>query len=49
MDVDIQSSVIYFGLEKSLAEKLRTLAHDQGETPEDLLSRLVEEHVGSSK
>ena len=49
IDVDIQSSSIYFRVEKSLAERLRTIAHERGRTAESLLNEWVEEHVGSAK
>jgi hypothetical protein len=45
MEVEIASSAIYFAVEKSLAENLRVVAHDQGVSPESLLNQLVEEHV----
>jgi hypothetical protein len=48
MDVDIQSSVIYFAVEKELAEKLRSAAQHDGVSPETLLNRWVEQHVGGS-
>jgi len=47
MDVAIESSVTYFGLEKSLADKLRAIAHDHGVSPEKLLNRWVEEQIGN--
>jgi hypothetical protein len=45
MEVDIASSAVYFAVEKSLAEKLRVVAHDHGISPESLLNQWVEEHV----
>ena len=46
MDVDIQSSSIYFAVDRTLAEKLRAVAGDNGVSPETLLNRWIEEHVG---
>ncbi len=48
MDVDIQSSRVYFAVEKALAEKLRTEAENRGVSPETLLNKLVQEHVNES-
>ena len=45
MEVEIASSAIYFAVEKSLAEKLRVVAHDHGVSPESLLNQWVEERV----
>jgi hypothetical protein len=45
MDVEIDSSTIYFAVEKSLAERLRMVAHDHGVSPESLLNQWVEERV----
>jgi len=45
MDVNIKSSAIYFPLEKSLAEKLRNAARDQGVSPENLLNQWIQERV----
>lgn len=41
----IASSSVYFAVEKSLAERLRVVAHDHGVSPESLLNQWVEEHV----
>jgi len=46
MDVDIDSSTIYFPVEKALAEKLRTEAKSRGVSPATLLNTWVQEHVG---
>lgn len=43
MDVDIQSSVTYFAVENSLAERLRAFASDRGQTAESLLSEWLDE------
>jgi hypothetical protein len=44
--VDIDSSTIYFPVEKSLADKLRTEAENRGVSPATLLNTWVQEHVG---
>jgi hypothetical protein len=46
MTVDIDSSTIYFPVEKSLAEKLRMEAENRGVSPATLLNTWVHEHVG---
>jgi hypothetical protein len=45
MEVDIDSSTIYFPVEKALAEKLRTEAESRGVSAATLLNTLVQEHV----
>jgi hypothetical protein len=45
-DVDLQSSVTYFAVESSLAERLRSVARDQGVSAERLLNEWVHERVG---
>jgi hypothetical protein len=47
MQVDLQSSVIYFAVEKALAERLRAAAKSHGVSPETLLNVWVQEHVAS--
>lgn len=47
MDVDIRSSVMYFAVEKSLAEKLRSVAEKHGVSAESLLNKWVQEHVAN--
>jgi hypothetical protein len=47
MDVDVDSSKIYFPVEKALAEKLRTEAEQRGVSAATLLNAWVQEHVGS--
>lgn len=47
MEVNLQSSVIYFAVEKTLAEKLRAAARSHGVSPETLLNVWVQEHVTS--
>jgi hypothetical protein len=47
IDVDIQSSTVYFPVEKALAEKLRSVAETRGVSPQTLLNKWVEEHVGN--
>lgn len=42
-----RSSVTYFAVEQSLAERLRAMANRQGVSPETLLNGWVQEHVGS--
>jgi hypothetical protein len=46
MDVDIESSTMYFPVEKALAEKLRTEAESRGVSAATLLNTWVQEHVG---
>ena len=46
LNVDIQSSAVYFAVEKGLAEKLRSAAKDRGVSAEALLNDWVQEHVG---
>jgi len=45
--VDLQSSVIYFAVEKNLAEKLREAAKLHGVSPDTLLNVWLQEHVAS--
>jgi hypothetical protein len=45
MDIDIDSSTIYFPVEKALAEKLRTEAVNRGVSAATLLNTWVQEHV----
>jgi CopG antitoxin of type II toxin-antitoxin system len=44
-DVSLESAVLYFALEKTLAEKLRAAAKNHGVSPETLLNVWVQEHV----
>ena len=44
-DVRVESSVMYFAVEKTLAEKLRAAARTHGVSPETLLNVWVQEHV----
>jgi hypothetical protein len=48
-DLNLQSSVTYFAVEKSLAEKLRAAAKVRGVTPETLLNVWVQEHIGTEQ
>jgi hypothetical protein len=48
MEIDIQSSSVYFAVERSLADKLRTAARSQGVSPETLLNLWVQEHVANA-
>jgi len=43
--VDLSSSVIYFAVEKNLAEKLRSAARAHGVSPDTLLNVWLQEHV----
>jgi len=45
--VNLESSVIYFAVEKSLAEKLRLAARQHGVSPDTLLNVWLQEHVAS--
>lgn len=47
-DVDIESSAIYFPVERVLAQRLRSVASSQGMSPEALLKKWVEERIGNS-
>lgn len=44
-DVRVESSVMYFAVEKALAEKLRAAARTHGVSPETLLNVWVQEHI----
>jgi hypothetical protein len=48
-DVNLESSVMYFAVEKSLAEKLRAAAKTRGVSPETLLNVWVQEHIGTEQ
>jgi len=48
MDVAIDSSTVYFPVEKTLAERLRTEAESRGVSATTLLNTWVQEHVGNS-
>jgi hypothetical protein len=48
-DVNLESSVMYFAVEKSLAEKLRAAAKTRGVSPGTLLNVWVQEHVGTEQ
>jgi len=43
--VNLGPSVIYFPVDRALAEKLRTAARDRGLSPEALLNAWLKEHV----
>lgn len=44
-DVEIESEVIYYPLEKSLSEKVRSLAKKQGITSETLINLWVQQKL----
>jgi hypothetical protein len=46
-EVSPESSVVYFAVEKSLAEKLRAAAKSHGVSSETLLNVWVQEHVAA--
>lgn len=46
-EVSVESSVMYFAVEKRLAEKLRAAAKTHGVSPETLLNVWVQEHVAA--
>lgn len=48
-EVSLESSVMYFAVEKSLAEKLRAAAKNHGVSPETLLNVWVQEHVAAEQ
>jgi hypothetical protein len=47
MEIDPQSSRVYFALDKALAAKLRSAAESRGVSAEALLNLWLEEHAGS--
>ena len=47
-EVDLQSSAIYFPVERSLAEQLRSVAESRGISPQELLQQLVKERIGDA-
>ena len=47
--VDVASSVMYFAVDKTLAEKLRAAAKNHGVSPETLLNVWVQEHVAAEQ
>jgi len=44
-EIDLSSSVIYFAVDKNLAEKLRSAARAHGVSPDTLLNVWLQEHV----
>ena len=48
-EVSLESSVMYFAVEKSLAAKLRAAAKSHGVSPETLLNVWVQEHVAAEQ
>lgn len=48
-EVSLESSVMYFAVEKELAEKLRAAARSHGVSPETLLNVWVQEHVAAER
>ena len=48
-EVSLESSVMYFAVEKTLAEKLRALARNHGVSPETLLNVWVQERVAAER
>jgi hypothetical protein len=44
-DVRIDSELIYYGLEKALAEKVNNVAKEQGTTPNTLLNLWIQEKL----
>jgi len=46
-EVDLSSSVIYFAVDKNLAEKLRSAARAHGVSPDTLLNVWLQEHVAA--
>lgn len=49
VEVSLESSVMYFAVEKSLAAKLRAAARSHGVSPETLLNVWVQEHVAAEQ
>ena len=47
LDVDIRSSAIYFPVEKSVAERLRSAAESRGVSAEALLDEWLRERIGA--
>ena len=48
-DVHLESSGMYFAVEKSLAEKLRAVAKTRGVSPGTLLNVWVQEHLNTEQ
>jgi len=48
-EVGLESSVMYFAVEKALAEKLRAAAKTHGVSPETLLNVWVQAHVAAEQ
>jgi hypothetical protein len=48
-EVAAESSVLYFAVDKTLAEKLRAVARTNGVSPETLLNVWVQEHLGADQ
>jgi hypothetical protein len=48
-EVSLESSVIYFAVEKNLAEKLRSAARQHGVSPDTLLNVWLQEHVSGER
>ena len=48
-EVSHQSSVMYFAVEKTLAQKLRAVAKNHGVSPETLLNVWVQEHMAAEE
>ena len=46
-EVSLESSVMYFAVEKTLAERLRVVAKNHGVSPETLLNVWVQERVAA--
>lgn len=47
--VDIESSIVYFAVDKGLAARVRLEAESRGTTAEALLNLWVQEHVGQER
>jgi CopG antitoxin of type II toxin-antitoxin system len=48
-EVNLESSVIYFAVEKNLAEQLRSAARQHGVSPDTLLNVWLQEHVARER
>ena len=48
-DVALDSSVLYFAVDRALAEKLRAVAKNRGVSPETLLNVWIQENVAAKR
>ncbi len=48
-DVDIESEITYYALDKKLSEKIKRIAHERGVSPDTLLNLWVQEKLQEQK